>query len=215
MTSHEIAPDTPFWDGIAEQYAAQPVEDPDAFERKIAIHRGLLGPDAAALEVGCGTGSLALRLAPSAGHVHGLDVSPEMIRFARAKAAEAGVANVTFHVGAFDETLTTFAPRSLDVVSAYSVLHLVANRPAALRQIFDLVKPGGAFVASTLCLGESWMPFAPLLWTMRQFGKAPHVWVFDKETLLAEIREAGFVDLETPDVGAKDTVLYTVARRPR
>ena len=75
-----------FWDGIAEKYAKQPVADPDAFDAKIAITKSRMKPTDVVLDIGCGTGSLALRLADSAAEVHGLDISSEMIRIANGKA---------------------------------------------------------------------------------------------------------------------------------
>ncbi len=206
--------DVAFWDNIAERYAAKPVDDPAAFDRKTDIIRGLLSPDHALLDVGCGTGSLALRLAPSAREVHGLDVSREMIRIARGKATASGAANATFHVGALGAD-APFAPGTFDVVCACSLLHLVADRADALAHLFRLLKPGGAFVASTVCLGESWVPYAPILTVMRWVGKAPRVQVFPKRTLVDDITRAGFVDLTQPDVGAAATIGFMVARRPR
>jgi arsenite methyltransferase len=204
-----------FWNKLAERYAKQPVANPEAFERKIAINRALMGGDDVVLGVGCGTGSLALRLAPSAGHVHGLDVSSEMIRIARSKADEQGVGNVTFHVGSFDESFTALQPGSLDGVCAYSILHLVDDRPEALARIHDLLKPGGWFVSSTVCLGDTWVPYMPIIAVMRLIGKAPRVANLSCEGLMGEIRDAGFVDLENPDVGAQPTVGFVVARKPR
>ena len=78
-----MSADATFWNNIATTYAAQPVENPDAFDRKIEITRDRMIPQGTYLDIGCGTGSLALRLAPSGGQVHGLDVSSEMIRFAK------------------------------------------------------------------------------------------------------------------------------------
>ena len=89
--------DATFWNAIAERYAAKPVEDPDAFERKIEITKALLRAHDVVLEVGCGTGSLALRLAPALAHLHGVDLSSEMIRIARAKVAASAARNITFH----------------------------------------------------------------------------------------------------------------------
>lgn len=204
-----------FWNDIAERYARQPVEDPDAFERKIAITRARMRPDDVVLDIGSGTGSLALRLASSGGQVHGLDVSREMVRIADAKAAEQKVDNVTFHEGAFDDAFTTFAEGSLDGICAYSILHLMEDRAAALDRVFRLLRPGGFFISSTLCLGESRIPYRPILRVMRWLGKAPYVDVFSKATLDGEIRRAGFVGLSTPDVGAKPTVGFVVAEKPR
>ena len=51
--------DPSFWDKIAQKYSQKPVDDPEAFERKIAITKRLLRPDSRVLDVGCGTGLLA------------------------------------------------------------------------------------------------------------------------------------------------------------
>lgn len=203
-----------FWNGIAESYARRPVENPAAFDRKIELTQARMRPEHRVLEIGCGTGSLALRLAPSAAHIHGLDISQEMVRIARDKVASAGVDNVTFHLGPFDDTFTTFAPESFDGVCAYSILHLVEDRPAALARMFALLKPGGFFASSTAVLGESLVPYRPILAVARALGKAPMVKVLRKRTLEAEVRAAGFVDVQLPDVGADPTIVFMLATKP-
>jgi ubiquinone/menaquinone biosynthesis C-methylase UbiE len=207
--------DAAFWDGIAEKYAKKPVANPDVFEAKIAITKSHMKPTDVVLDIGCGTGSLALRLAGSAAQVHGLDLSSEMIRIANGKAKAQEVENVTFHTGPFDDTFGAFDAESLDGICAYNLLHLVEDRSAALAQIFDLLKPGGFFISSTVCLGESWVPYGAIIWAMRMVGKAPMVKTFDKRTLESEMRQAGFVDLSQPDVGAKSDIAFIVAMKPR
>lgn len=203
-----------FWDRAAEKYAAQPVADPAAFDRKIAITREHMTPDSVVLDIGCGTGSLALRLADAGREVHGLDISPEMIRIARDKATRQGTPNVHFHVGPFDETFTAFPAAHLDGLCAYSILHLVDDRPAALARIHTLLKPGGFFISSTVCLGKKRLLFGPLLWLMRLVGKAPPVALLTVDTVLADIRAAGFPDAELVDVGAKSDIAFIVAHKP-
>ncbi len=211
----ETSTDAAFWDRIAERYAARPVGDPEAFERKIAITKSRMSSNDVVLDIGCGTGSLALRLAPDAAEVHGLDLSTEMIRIARSKAEAQGVANVHFHVGPFDESFTAFDGQALDGICAYNVLHLVEDRHAALAQVHRLLVPGGFFVSSTICLGEIRLPWGPALRLMRWIGKAPRVAIFSKRQLLEDLSEAGFTDIEQPEVGAKKMFAFVVAMKPR
>jgi ubiquinone/menaquinone biosynthesis C-methylase UbiE len=136
-----------------------------------------------------------------------------MTRIARGKAAAQGIDNVTFHTGPF-ESFDAAPPASLDGLCAYSLLHLVRDRAAALESIQRLLKPGGFFISSTATLADGWVPYRPLIAMMRLVGKAPYVSVFGRDTLAAEVRAAGFVELETPDVGAKPTTTFLVARKP-
>lgn len=202
-----------FWDGIAEKYAAQPVKDVAAFQRKQAITREQLRPGSRVLEIGCGTGSLALAISPYTGTIHALDVSAEMVRIANQKKQAQGVTNVTFRQGSVNE-LTTFEREHFDGVWAYSILHLVPDRRHTLERIFELLKPGGSFISSNVCLSGSWIPYGALITLMRWFGKAPRIYNYDRATLLRELREVGFVEIAERDVGAESTVAFVVAKKP-
>ncbi|PRQ09416.1 class I SAM-dependent methyltransferase [Enhygromyxa salina] len=205
--------DVAFWNNLAETYARKPVENPSAFDRKIEITKARMRPGDVVLDIGCGTGSLALRLAPFAAQIYGLDISTEMVRIANDKARTQGVDNVSFQVSPFDPSWTAFEPESLDGICAYSLLHLVEDRTAALDQIYRLLKPGGFFISSTACLGETWVPYRPLLTVMRWLGKAPRAAVISKQTLAAEVQRAGFVDISQPEIGAAATTCFMVAAK--
>lgn len=206
--------DAGFWNKLAPEYAARPVKDAAAFERKQAITREHLWPDSKVLEIGCGTGSLALAMAPFAGHIHALDFSPEMVRIANQKKQAKGVTNVTFEVGTLDD-LTPNEPGGFDSVWAYSILHLVPNRTRTLAKIFELLEPGGSFISSNVCLSGSWVPYNAIIAVLRLFGKAPMVYCYDRQTIRRELREAGFVETDERDVGAAEkTVVFIVAKKP-
>lgn len=209
--NHDL--DARFWDGVAEGYAKKPVSDFAAYERKLAITKSFLSPTDVVLDVGCGTGSLALELAPHASEVHALDFSREMIEIGKGKARDQGVHNIMFHQSTLEGS-DAFSREQLDGICAYNILHLVEDRPATLQLIHTYLKPGGFFVSSTAVLAESAIPFRPILAAMRFFGKAPPVGIFRARQLLREIEDAGFVDIATPDVGAKKTVGFVTAKKP-
>jgi arsenite methyltransferase len=210
MMTHD---DARFWNGIAEKYAAQPVANVPAFERKKAITREHLRSDSSVLELGCGTGTLALEMARHAGHIQALDISAEMLRIANQKREIQGASNVTFRQGTLDGQ-HPYEPESFDSVWAYSILHLVPDRRRVLATLFDLLKPGGSLIASSVCLGDSWVPHGPIIAVMRWLGKAPVVHVYSRETLLRELRATGFVDVTEKDVSAEKTVAFVVAKKP-
>src|SRR6188768_2480172 len=96
MTKKSLATSSRFWDRRAASYAKKPVPDEDAYARTLERVRAYLSPSASVLELGCGTGTTALALAPSARDILATDYSAEMIGIATAKAGAAGVTNVRF-----------------------------------------------------------------------------------------------------------------------
>lgn len=201
-----------FWDDLAEKYAAQPIANVPAFERKKAITRQHVTTRSRVLEIGCGTGSLALELAPHAGQIEALDFSGQMIRIAQGKQAKLGVQNVSFRQGTLDEH-SPFERASFQCVWAYSILHLVPDRRRTLARISELLEPGGKLISSNVCLKDSWVPYGAIITVMHWLGKAPPVQTFDRATLFRELSEAGFVDVVEHDVGAEKLVAFVTATK--
>lgn len=204
--------DAGFWDKIADDYAKKPWPCPEATARKLALTRALLRPDSRLLDLGCGTGTILLELAPAAAEAVGVDVSPAMIRIAEGKAAAAG-SKATFRAEPAG-TLDTFADASFDCLCVYNLLHLVPDPAALLRAAHRVLAPGGALVTSTACLGGVWFPpYALILPPLRWIGKAPAVTLFSAAELQVMVQAAGFVDVQTPDVGQTAPGVFLVARK--
>lgn len=209
MTS--MTADTKFWNSVAEKYAAQPVRDVAAFDRKKAFSRKHLTREAKVFEIGCGTGSLALSMAIHAGEIHAMDVSEAMIRIANEKKRAQGADNVTFHTGTIEAA--PFEDGTFDAVWAYSILHLIEDRRGALQRCHALLRPGGVLISSNVCLIESWVPYRPMIAVMRWLGRAPKVHFYDRATIVRELEETGFEDVAEVDVGANKIVAFMVARK--
>jgi SAM-dependent methyltransferase len=85
------------WDRRAEHFGAHPlpVWEKDAFLQRMAEEMPLDGSKCT-LDVGCGAGGYSIRLAERVGEAVGVDVSPNMIAAAEARAGELGVTNCRF-----------------------------------------------------------------------------------------------------------------------
>jgi ubiquinone/menaquinone biosynthesis C-methylase UbiE len=179
-----------FWDSIAEKYARRPVADEASYQRKLEVTRGYLRPDMEVLEFGCGTGSTAVAHAPYVGHIRAIDISSKMLAIAKEKAEAAGVANITFEQAGIDDLAVPDG--TYDVVLGMSILHLLADRQAAIAKVHRMLKPGGLFISSTTCLGET-MRFMKVVGPVgKALGLMPLVRVFTPDELAASIAEAGF-----------------------
>ena len=208
-----IAAATRFWDRIAERYAADPIKDMAGYERTLERTAALLKPTDSVVEIGCGTGTTALRLAPSVSRIIATDVSPAMIAIARKKAEAKGCANVTFEARAAEET---GGPAGFhDAVLAFNVLHLVADRAAVLAEAHRLLKLGGMFISKTPCLKEMNPLIRLAIPVMQLIGKAPPVDVFGAAELEAAVAAAGFTIVERGRHGSgrTDPRIFLVARR--
>lgn len=122
------------------------LDNPFTRTNRAAVIVGHLGvrPGMEVLDVGCGPGRLAVPLARAVGdggRVVAMDIQPGMLDRAREKARAAGVHNITFvRAGVGDG-----APGRdrFDRALLVTVLGEIPDRDAAMREVFDALKPGG------------------------------------------------------------------------
>ena len=205
--------DARFWDGAARKYARFQIKDMAGYERTIERTRQLLGSTDTVLEIGCGTGTTALRLAPFVGQIDASDISSEMIAIALEKAAAQSCGNIEFRAGKADGGLD--GDGVYDAALAFNVLHLIADLPTALAGIHRGLKPGGLFISKTPCLSEMNRLIRLAVPVMQWVGKAPFVSFLTAAELEAEIARAGFtiVDRERHGSERKDARIFFVARK--
>jgi ubiquinone/menaquinone biosynthesis C-methylase UbiE len=199
-----------FWDNIADKYVADPIKDVPSYERKLEITRSYFRPDMELLEFGCGSGATALLHAPFVRHIRAIDFSARMIEIARSRAAEQGVANVSFEVA--DITTLDVSDESFDIVLGLSILHLMEDRDAVIAKVHRMLKPGGLFVSSTVCLGDNMRFFRYVAPIVRALGLLPILDVMTRDELSAGIERAGFSIIHNWQPG-RDKAVFTVAKK--
>ena len=201
-----------FWDKTAERYAKSPVSDEATYQKKLAETQSFFTPNMRVLEFGCGTGTTAIHHAPHVQHIDAIDISENMLEIGRGKAREAGVENITFTRG----TLTEFNAETggLDAVLGLNVIHLLPDRQAVIAEVVRILKPGGIFVSSTVCLGNSYLRFIKLAVPLgKLLGLMPDVFVLTEAELAVECTNAGFVIERQWHHGKNGIAVFMVARK--
>ena len=131
------------FDAIAHRYdASLPAHVVEHYLRKRADFVSALGAPGEALDVGCGTGVLAARLAGRGFTVTGLDPSAGMLDVMRARHPEVRAVQGS-------GTELPFEDGSFDLVMSVAVMHHVADPAAVRRTLAEMVRvtrPGGHVV---------------------------------------------------------------------
>ena len=140
------------------------------------------------LDVGCGTGHLAARIAERGAGVLGIDASPSMVERARGNYP-------TLRFELLD-VLEMRLRSEFDAVFSNATLHWVIRPDEAASRILDALKPGGRFVAELGGRGNIAMIAGALLAARRE-ADAPAVarlpWYFPgAEEYSALLERAGF-----------------------
>jgi ubiquinone/menaquinone biosynthesis C-methylase UbiE len=125
------------------------LEDPkrDAYQKPQEVLAALAPkPGEIIADIGAGSGYFALRLAQqvgAAGHVYGVDISPDMIRHLNQRIHEAGLVNISTILAQPDNPLL---PRPVDRVLFVNVWHHVEGQAGYLELLKKTLKPGGQIV---------------------------------------------------------------------
>ena len=141
--------DAASYDSVTEQFDhfTERLSSPLA-ERMVQL--AAIGPSDQVLDIGTGTGVVALRVAEQiarGGMVCGIDLSQPMLETAAAKAKILGIdSKIEFRQ--MDAEKLEFADETFDkVVSQFALLHF-PDPLAALKEIYRVTKPGGRIVVS-------------------------------------------------------------------
>jgi SAM-dependent methyltransferase len=172
----------------------------------LLIERAAPGPGDALIDVGCGTGALAFRLAERtgpAGSVLAVDISELLLGVARRRGAEQGVGNVRFLRA--DAQNHAFEPGGCDLLCSRLGVMFFSDPIAAFANLGRALRPGGrlAFACWAPLEANPWFAI-PLEIGVGLLGppepqppRAPGpLALSDRDYILAILRAAGFDDIE-------------------
>ncbi|MGW1253692.1 SAM-dependent methyltransferase [Streptomyces sp. NPDC002513] len=200
-----------YWDRPED---AWPLERAEERFTELMIERLRPAPGGSVLDVGCGMGTPAIRLANATGSkVTGITVSHEQVKRASARASAAGVADqVSFQYA--DAAALPFEENSFDAVWALeSIIHM-PDRVQVLREIARVIRPGGRVVLT------DFFERAPIPDRKRSaVAKFYENWVMGPRVTIDDyprlVREAGLRLVEVSDISEQvmRRTLEGIARR--
>jgi ubiquinone/menaquinone biosynthesis C-methylase UbiE len=142
-----------FWDRFAAKYDPFLKGLRGAYQIAYREIQRYCGESKTVLEIGTGSGVIALQVAPLVNEVHACDISPEMIAVARRNLENSDIHNVAFSVQ--DAYNLEYPPQTFDLAVASNVLHIMISPENALASIHRVLKTGGVLIAPTYCHGTS------------------------------------------------------------
>jgi len=206
-TDGPIEKDHNFWKATAEGYDEWIVNEfQDQYEVNWNILTKYMDPTLRVLDVGCGPGSLSIRLSQKCHEVWGVDVTPEMIQVAEKKLAFEP-ANVSFQQA--DACDLPFESHSFDTVMSVNALQTMDQPEMALVEMNRVLKPGGGLLLITYCYGDSSRSEnnSLLNWAVKYGGQA--IWHSFTFTQLVNLLQAtGFEVVEAKRIWEEPVVAF-------
>jgi ubiquinone/menaquinone biosynthesis C-methylase UbiE len=156
--------------------------------RQRTVYLADLQPGEQVLDVGCGTGTLAIeaqRQVGGKGYVVGIDPGTEQIAHARAKAARRKLP-IDFQIGVIERL--PFPDQTFDVVLSTIMMHHLGDglKRQGMSEIARVLKPGGRLIIADFKRPEKRQP------QPTHFGSV--------RDLPGFVKEAGFLPLETEEM---------------
>jgi 2-polyprenyl-3-methyl-5-hydroxy-6-metoxy-1,4-benzoquinol methylase len=193
-----------FWDRTAKSFEKIPTK----LIKKIRKH---IKSSDTVLDFGCATGTIVNEIASNVKEACGIDISSKMIKIAKDKASKRSIKNVHFtQATIFDER---YKKESFDVILALNVLHLFKNTQEVIRRINGLLKNGGLFISSTVCLAEKNTFLAFLFLLLSKIRIIPYVKFFKVSELKDLIVNENFEIIETEKTFSDTYSYYIVVKK--
>jgi ubiquinone/menaquinone biosynthesis C-methylase UbiE len=205
-----------FWDKQAKRYDLAERQFEHVYKDIIFKTGKYLSSTDNALDYGCATGTKTIELANKVQHIHGLDISTEMIKEAIKKKDESKVSNISFSQGTIFNT--NLEKTSFDKIIAYGIIHLLEDNQKVIQRIYELLKPGGLFISTTACMKDKMsckkrIEVATYLF-MKRLGISPlHINMFKSSDVEKLFVDQNFQIVEVEKIIHGIPAIFIVARK--
>jgi ubiquinone/menaquinone biosynthesis C-methylase UbiE len=184
----------------AEAFTTFAIRDtPEVLAEKVEFAKAQAGDQV--LDVACGPGAFLLALAPRVRFVQGVDLTPELLRKARAFQAERQIANAAFVRG--DAEQLPFPDGAFDLVSCQCAFHHMPKPQLVLAEMVRVAKPEGRLLIIDPLAPESDVKY-DLYNRIEQIRDPSHALTLRLTTFLRLFEEAGL-----------EVARQSLRRRPR
>lgn len=205
-----------FWDKQAKRYDETEKQFDPVYKDINARTSKYLDPDDNVLDYGCATGNKTIELSKKVKHIHGIDISGEMVNIANRKKDELTILNASFSQGTIYST--DLKGSSFDKIIAFGIIQLLEDYENVIRRIYELLKPGGLFISTTGCFKNKMafknsMEFKVTL-LLKSLGIFPlHLNMFKIEDVQNLIAGQNFNIIEAEKIFSGISSVYIVAKK--
>ena len=204
MSANPLSTSEP-WNLVADGYAETTMH---AFEHyaEAAIKARKLKPGATVLDVACGPGTLALKLAHQAGKIHGIDFSSAMLAVFQKKIEQAGHKHIELHCG--DAQTLPYANETFDAAFSLFGFMFFPDRCKGFAEIYRTLKPGGSIALT------SWTPVdeSPLMQIMFGALRAMRPEMPQPQRAIATLENPEVFKQEMKDAGFRNVEIRRITK---
>ena len=207
-----------FWNKQAKKYDHSERQFESVFKEVVSKTKEYLNTSDEVMDFGCATGTKTLELADLTKHIHGIDISDEMIKKAMKKKNELKIMNASFSQGSIFKN--DLKKTSFDKIISYGVIHLLDDKEKVIQRIHELLKPEGLFISTTACLKDKMafknrLEFNAFL-LIKKLGIFPlHLNMFKPENVEEIITNQGFQIVKSETIFHGITISFIIAKKDR
>ena len=199
-----------FWDRAADTYDQEEKGDEQTYIKIIEKTKKYLKTSDIVFDYACGTGKIDIEIAGDVKRIRAIDMSFKMIDLAKRKTGERKIENIDYmQATIYDERLKG---EPFDVITAFTILHLVEDTPKVIKRINELLKPGGLFISTTPCMGERKFS-STLLRLVSKIGLIPNIRSFKFSELKDSIANGNFEIVETECLHQRSPIYFIAAKK--